>query len=399
MFNNTSRITINKMKQKNIAIATFITIIVILGTTTIFIPVILQNQIPFESNLYIISKIENIVSINGSEFKILTEKKLKIALNSFIEEYNIDDFDHLSVISSIDGSSTYTKNQLESSYLKLGKNGFQFIIDSENQIDAVQGLAIDIDYSIVDIAPTIYDSLGFSDWVTEGTEIDFVNNTGFTKTILFHLDGFGWRFWSNLSSLGLIELNSSILLNQPALTAYPSITNVATASMISGFWPASTGITTRQNHILNVETIFDIACENNFTTEIIEGNAGFLAIDADYESWLTDVDDSGTNDDEIFEKTIESLKSSRADLIFTHFHGIDDTGHSYGPYSSKWLAKVEQIFLYVNEILNYVDNETLIILTADHGMHTSDIVEDYRVGIHGESCWEDMMIPIIISRK
>ena len=174
---------------------------------------------------------------------------------------------------------------------------------------------------------------------------------------------------------------------------------VATATMVSGFWPVNTGITTRQNHILNVDSIFDIAAENNCSTEIIEGEAGFINIEADYESWLPDINNSGSNDDEIYQKTIESLNSSRADLLFTHFHGIDDVGHSYGPYSTEWLLKVEEIFTYLSDIKNYVDNETLVIISADHGMHKNDVSEDYRVGTHGESRWEDMIVPLIIARK
>jgi len=169
--------------------------------------------------------------------------------------------------------------------------------------------------------------------------------------------------------------------------------------LLSGFWPSATGITSRQNHILNVETIFDVATKNNFTTEIIEGNAGFIDINADFESWLPDINESGTNDDEIFQQTIESINSSRSEILFTHFHGIDDDGHSFGPNSLEWLQKVEQIFDYLNEIINYIDENTLVIFTADHGMHISEDPSDYRIGTHGDCFYDDMMVPIIFARK
>ena len=107
-------------------------------------------------------------------------------------------------------------------------------------------------------------------------------------------------------------MDFNVLFVEPCLTSYPSITNVATATMLSGYWPASTGVTERRKHVLNVDSIFDVAAKNNFTSEIIEGDTGFIAINADYESWLLDTDDSGSNDDEIFQETVESLNSSRS---------------------------------------------------------------------------------------
>lgn len=385
--------------QRNTLFSIILAIVVITSITLgILLPVFTSIDIPLDSKLYIIDENENLASVNGTDFTNLTNKSLEISLLSFLEIYGITDFDHITIISTIDSSEIFYKNDLVDSTLKLGESGFLLTFES-CKIDSVQGIAIDFEYSIVDIAPTIYQTLGFTDWSTEGNSISFSNSSGFSKTLLIHLDGFGWRFWENLTSLGIIELNLNILFAQPALTAYPSITNVATASMLSGYWPASTGITTRQNHILDVETIFDVAGSNNLITEIIEGSSGFLAIDADYESWLPDINESGSNDDEIFQKTIQSLNSSRADLLFTHFHGIDDVGHSFGPYSPEWLSKIEQVFDYLAEIMDYVDNETLIIISADHGMHLSESAEDYRLGTHGGSQWEDMLIPLIFARK
>ena len=386
------------MKKQNKILISIAIIAVVVTSITLGILLPRSIDIPSDSKLYVFDTNENIAFVNVTEFTKLTDTTLEISLMSFLENYNINITDHLTVISSKGESVNFKKAELNNGRLKLGENGFLIIIE-DKEIDFVQGLALDIEYYSVDIATTIYQVLGFTDWVTEGEEIEFSNNTGFNKVILFHLDGFGWQFWENLSTLGIIDLNLNILFNKPGLTAYPPITNVATATMLSGFWPISTGITTRQNHILNVDTIFDVASRNNFTTEIIEGSVGFIDINADYESWLLDLNSSGSNDDEIFEKTIESLNNSRADVLFSHFHGIDDEGHSYGPNSIEWLSKVEQIFDYLNEIINYIDNETLVIFTADHGMHISDDPEDYRIGTHGECFWDDMIIPIIFARK
>ncbi|MHA1435833.1 MAG: alkaline phosphatase family protein [Candidatus Heimdallarchaeota archaeon] len=386
------------MKKQNKIILSVAIIIVSVTSITLGILLPRSIDIPADSKLYIFNENENLAFVTVTSFTSLAGKSLEYALIPFLETYNITITNQLTIISSNGLSLNFLETELSNSNILLGENGFSVSINGIDY-DFIQGLAIDIEYFSVDIATTIYETLNFSGWETEGSVIEFPNNTGFDKVILFHLDGFGWQFWNNLSTHGFIDLNITLLFNEPALTAYPPITNVATATMLSGFWPASTGITTRQNHILNVETIFDIVSVNNFTTEIIEGNAGFIDISADFESWLPDINDSGTNDDEIFQRTIESINSSRSEILFTHFHGIDDEGHSYGPNSLEWLQKVEQIFNYLNEIIKYIEENTLVIFTADHGMHISDDPSDYRIGIHGDCFYDDMMVPIIFARK
>ncbi|MHA1185934.1 MAG: alkaline phosphatase family protein [Candidatus Heimdallarchaeota archaeon] len=386
------------MKTQNKIIIAIVIIVVTVTSITLGVLLPRSIDIPEESQLYIFDKNETIAHINVTKFIELSDKNLELTMSSLFDSYNATISNTFTVITSTGQSENFLQSELSLSQIKLGENGFRAKINGVD-FDFVQGVAIDLEYFSVDIATTIYETLDFTGWETDGSVIAFPNSTGIDKVILFHLDGFGWKFWKNLSTHGYIDLNLTILFNEPALTAYPPITNVATATMLSGFWPSDTGITTRQNHQLNVDSIFDVATENNFTTEIIEGNAGFIDITADFESWLPDINASGTNDDEIFVKTIESVNSSRSEVLFTHFHGIDDIGHSYGPNSLEWLQKVEQIFDYLNEIIKHIDDSTLVIFTADHGMHISDDPSDYRVGTHGECFYDDMIVPIIFAKK
>lgn len=401
MFNNTSRTTFIQMNSRNkIVISSLVIgILVVSGITLgVVLPKVLRDKYPTDSKLVFFNSNQNLAIINASQFNSITEQTLSINLLEFMTYLSINSFDQISVISEIDNSTELYYSDLDAAILSIGEHGFQLSVN-DITIYSISGIAIDFIHFSVDIAPTIYQTLEFDNWETVGSTINFTNNTGISKAVIILLDSFGWRFWHNLSTLGIIDLNLNILYNQPGLTAYPSITNVATASILTGYWPADTSISSRQDHTLNKPSIFDVASANGVVTEIIEGNIGFININADHESWLPDYNGNGTNDDEIYYEAIDSLSNNRSELLFIHFHGIDDIGHTYGPYSSEWNTKVKQTCAYVNNLMNYIDNETIVILTADHGMHINDSPEDYRVGVHGESIWEDMVIPLIIARK
>lgn len=385
-------------KNKKIIIGITIGFVLVSGTILgIVLPNIVERQIPVDSQLVIFTIDQNIATLNITNYKELTNGKFIMPLGTLLNHYSINSFLLLKVISVNDNANYISSCEVNSAELKLGKNGFEIDLDHK-KIDFIQGLAIDLYYNTVDIAPTVYNTLSLKNWFTQGQTFYSAGGYSINKTIIILLDSFGWSFWDNLSNLGIIELIIEPFINQPALTVFPSITNVATASILTGYWPEVTGIMTRQNHQLEVPSIFDIAGENNLTTEFIEGNVGFLNLNADYEFWLTDQNGDDTIDDEIFAKAYESINSNRSDLLFVHFHSIDDIGHTYGPYSSEWMSKVATIFTYVNELLEIISNDTLVIITADHGMHKV-IENNERIGVHGESCFEDMIVPLIFVKK
>ncbi|HUT80768.1 MAG TPA: alkaline phosphatase family protein [Candidatus Bathyarchaeia archaeon] len=385
-------------KSKKILIGITVGLVVTSSTILgIILPGIVERQIPADSQLVIFTEDQNIAILNITSYKELTNGKFKMALSSVLNYYNINSYLLLKIISTKDNGDYISSCEVNSLDLELGKNGFEIDL-GHKKIDSIQGLAINVYYNSVDIAPTIYNALSLKNWYTQGQAFFTPEEHSINKTIIILLDSFGWGFWDNLSNLGLIELEINPFIEQPALTVFPSITNVATASILTGYWPEVTGIMTRQNHQLEVPSIFDIAGENNLTTEYIEGNVGFLNLEADYEFWLTDQNENDNIDDEIFDEAYESINDNRSDLLFVHFHGIDDIGHTYGPYSSEWMNKVNTTFSYVNDLIKIISNDTLVIITADHGMHLA-FENDERVGIHGESRFEDMIIPLIFIKK
>ncbi len=62
--------------------------------------------------------------------------------------------------------------------------------------------------------------------------------------------------------------------------------------------------------------------------------------------------------------------------MWIHFHGIDDAGHSYGPARLRRLPRSGAVDGYVGEILAALPERTLVLIVADHGMHS--VEEDGR---------------------
>ena len=98
-----------------------------------------------------------------------------------------------------------------------------------------------------------------------------------------------------------------------------------------------------------------------------------------------DENKNGNIDDEIFNSAMEASISDY-DLIFIHFHGIDDRGHSFGPNSEETLNYINKIDSYIKNISAVWGNK--IILTADHGMP-----EEGGGRSHGKFIKEDMNVP------
>lgn len=382
-------------KWKNGLFVGFITIIVIAGLTIGSIFLFRKNNVPKNVSFWIFNVEENIDQVSAEEFQALTEKEMEISIKNLLAYYQIASFSSVQLISENDDYIRLYYNETENVKIALDQDGFA-AYQQETTLINLLGVVIDVPYMSVDISTSIYQTLQFSDWETQGESVQISNTTALEKVVVFLLDGFGWRFWDNLTTLGLIDLNREPVFSQPAVTVFPPITNVATGALLTGYWPSQNGILCRQDHQLLVPTLFDVASNNGLTTEFIEGNVGFLNLQADYEHWLIDDEGDGDTDDEIFEETKQSINNNRSDCLFVHFHGIDDVGHDYGPNSERWLNKVIDTFEMVNELLADIGQNTLVVLTADHGMHLEQNNDDDRVGTHGECIWEDMLIPFII---
>lgn len=58
------------------------------------------------------------------------------------------------------------------------------------------------------------------------------------------------------------------------------------------------------------------------------------------------------------------------DIIFGHFLGVDHAGHRYGPDHPAMAEKLRQMNRVIQQIMEKLDDDTLLVIMGDHGMDT-----------------------------
>jgi hypothetical protein len=249
-----------------------------------------------------------------------------------------------------------------------------------------------VEASILDLAPTAAQALGLRPPAhSEGQAIDVPR---VDHVLLLFLDGFGYRRYEEALAADLIPNLAQLPDPLIGLTTYPPITTVATASMLTGAPPEVHGANRRGIRLTEIQTLFDVANQSGLLVKAVEGEAlAFQLRGADF-VLSGDRNGDGRTDDEVLENTLAMLEGGMPDLMLVHFHGIDDTGHNHGPGSVQESALVAFVDQAVGVIIAALPADTLVLIFADHGMHSVD--EDGRLGNHGHLIPLDMLIPIIV---
>ena len=208
------------------------------------------------------------------------------------------------------------------------------------------------------------------------------------KVLVILLDGFGYHQYQYCLENGITPYLGSLSKANKVLTSFKPVTNTGLAAILTGKDPAQNGVYNRDFKDLKTEDIFMKAKKLNKKSVYIEGNIKILNTTIE-PNLNPDINKNDSTDDEVYNETIKQLDSN-FDLIFAHFHGIDDAGHSYGPYGKKTIEVIKQTDQYLKEISSNWNGK--IIITSDHGMHQ---VENY--GDHGSLLYQDMFVPYLIT--
>lgn len=253
-------------------------------------------------------------------------------------------------------------------------------------------LLAQVQASITDLAPTAATALGLptpSQATGQALSVPTAEHV-----LLLFLDGFGYLRYTQALEQG--DLPTLAQLDEPllALTTYPPVTSVSTGSLLSGAPPDVHGADQRGIRKTEVETLFDVAASAGRTVVAVEGEA--LAFELRNAEWQLsgDRDGNGSTDDNVLRNALTVLEGGMPDLFYVHVHGIDDAGHTYGPGTPQERATVREVDGAVGTILDALPDSTLVLIFADHGMHS--VQEEGRLGNHGHLIAKDMFIPIFV---
>jgi hypothetical protein len=245
---------------------------------------------------------------------------------------------------------------------------------------------------LIDLAPTVAAALGLP--VPAQATGQALQVPQSHRVLLLFLDGFGYLRYTQALDAGLIPNLAALPETWLGLTEYPPSTRVGTAALLTGAPPQINGVDGRSVRNTDVETLFDVAHAAGLDVVAVEGEA--LAFNLrNAETQLSgDRDGNGSTDDNVLTNALAVLQVGMPDLLYVHFHGIDDAGHTYGPGAPEEEAVIQEVDAAVGRLLDALPADTLVIIFADHGMHM--VEEEGRSGNHAHLIELDMFIPIFV---
>jgi predicted AlkP superfamily pyrophosphatase or phosphodiesterase len=179
-----------------------------------------------------------------------------------------------------------------------------------------------------------------------------------------------------------------------AQTVLPSVTLNSHASMVSGVLPAKHGVTWNDRFrsargYLPVPTIFTVARQAGLSCAafVAKDKLRHLAAPQDCPVFRR----PGYTAAPVAAAAAAYLQERRPDLLFVHFADPDSAGHANGWGSPEQVRALEDVDRAIGRLLTAlrkagVEQETGIIVTADHGGHGRS---------HGSDSLEDTTIPWI----
>lgn len=200
----------------------------------------------------------------------------------------------------------------------------------------------------------------------------------YKHVIIVGIDGAG-SFQSKCNTPNMDSIFSKGIWTPNCTASLPSISAQCWGSMFIGVDPSVHKLTNKiagsgkayDNPVY--PSLFSLARETNPSAKI----AAFCGWTPIYEGIIErDIDvvtDTG-KDNEITDKASAYIKSEKPDLMFIQFNTVDQAGHSKGYGKKAYLKALETVDGYVGKIYEAIKeagilDDTLFILTADHGGH------------------------------
>lgn len=233
--------------------------------------------------------------------------------------------------------------------------------------------------SLLDVAPTLAQTLGISLPKSDGMPIASVKGWNCRNAVLLIVDSLGYDLYrwlmpgmentSCLAGCGL-EYRANTVSNR---------TTPAIASILSGLKPDHHGIYdkagAKESSLLSLP---EIASFSGLKTAVIMEKNGAEVYEGLIEivRGIPDTLDPGEFDREACRMTLEAL-SQRPRLLVSYFIGIDKTVHmGRGP------KEIKEAFMTIDrclgEIIYTADPNTLVVLCGDHPIHAGQLKRNHE---------------------
>ncbi len=225
------------------------------------------------------------------------------------------------------------------------------------------------------------------------------------KLVFVLLDGLNWESSVHMSYLAAHKENGAIcgVMN----CELPTLSKPIYSTFFTGQNPLMNHITHNKNNFLDVESY------NNSFFEKMRKQKSSCALAAYY--WMRELytrqefiperhrltlEKNGVipygifyNDDYYLDKFVfqdaQALRSCfNPDFLLVHTMGIDTAGHDFGSKSLEYRHAVRNAdMLLAEHVPSWIDDEALVIITSDHGMHEDGAHNDTSPNVRQVPYW------------
>lgn len=250
----------------------------------------------------------------------------------------------------------------------------------------------EVELSIMDLTPTLLMALSLPVLPDAEGQSQFDFNA--QQAVIILTDGAQYDKWQAMRASGDLPFFAGQYKVYCGLSVYPPVTTSASAALISAAPPAKNGVYGYGYRSTELTTLFDRVAESGGSVVAVEGASLPFNLRNAAVILSGDKDGNGYSDDNVFQNALDVIQNNLPTLLYVHFHEIDDMGHSYGENSAEYETALISVDHYIAQLIAALPAETLVVITADHGMHTTS-----DGGNHGTLTAADMLIPITIILK
>ena len=193
------------------------------------------------------------------------------------------------------------------------------------------------------------------------------------------------------------QLLSKSLHTLNARTVYPSVTLPCHMSLFHSVDPERHGITTKfyMPQVRPVNGLYEqlkgrctTAIDDNWEELRDLARPGSMTYSYFYSGHTGSGYEKANR--KVTDATLDMIRDEDPDFIFTYLGWTDEAGHGHGWMTEEYFRSIDESFACIQRILDASSDDTVTIITADHGGHGRG---------HGTLEESDMLIPILILGK